>query len=134
MSDADWNKKKIDNEGVASLKTGRFPKSARLLKSFQYQHLHRNSARLFGQTLIVQFQKGHCCSTRLGLTVSKKFGKAHERNRFKRIIREAFRELYTTLPPYFDINVSPQKKIPLLSKQILFLELKELLNKILQPR
>jgi ribonuclease P protein component len=116
---------------LASVKTGKFPKSARLLKNTQYKYLHRNSNRLFGQTIIIQFQKGRSTSAKLGITVSKKFGKAHERNRFKRVVREAFRELYTMLPSNFEMNISPQKTTELLSKQALLIELKGMLDKIL---
>ncbi len=117
---------------VAPAKTGKFPKTARLLKSSQYKYLHRNSNRLFGQTLIVQFQRGRSISAKLGITVSKKFGKAHERNRFKRVVREVFRELYRTLPPHLEMNISPQKSYELISKQALAFELKGMLDKILK--
>ncbi len=120
------------NSTLAPAKTGKFPKSSRLLKSHQYKYLHRNSNRLFGQTLIVQFQRGRSRSAKLGITVSKKFGKAHERNRFKRIIREVFRELYVTLPANLEMNISPQKPYEALSKQALLCELKSVLDKILK--
>lgn len=46
--------------------------------------------------------------TKLGITVSKRFGKAHERNRFKRIVREAFRLSRGTLSTPFFIHVKPR--------------------------
>ena len=121
----------LENKDIC-LKSSRFPKSARLLKSSQYKQLHRHSNRLFGQTIVIQFGKGRSSSAKLGITVSKKFGKAHKRNRFKRIVREAFRELYPLLPPSLEINISPQKNVNALFKQTLLLELKEMLDKILK--
>lgn len=47
---------------------------------------------------------------RLGITVTRRFGKAHERNRFKRIAREAFRLCYEKLPLGFDIVVKPRSQ------------------------
>lgn len=46
--------------------------------------------------------------TRLGITVTRRYGDAHERNRFKRIVREAFRLSYTRLRQGFDLNVKPR--------------------------
>lgn len=45
---------------------------------------------------------------RLGLIVSKKFGSAVERNRFKRIIRAAIRNLASEIIAPFDLLVLPR--------------------------
>jgi ribonuclease P protein component len=44
----------------------------------------------------------------LGITVSKRFGNAVARNRFKRLIREAFRIEQYLLPPGLVIHVLPR--------------------------
>ncbi len=41
--------------------------------------------------------------TRLGITVTKKVGKAHERNRIKRLVREVFRRRRRGLAAGFDL-------------------------------
>ena len=48
--------------------------------------------------------------SRLGITVPKRYGSACERNRFKRIVREAFRTGHRQLAPGFEINVMPRSK------------------------
>ena len=45
---------------------------------------------------------------RLGILVSKKYGNAVERNRFKRIVRAALREIQDELQPGWDILVLPR--------------------------
>ncbi len=111
--------------------TGKFPKSARLLTSSHYKFLHRNSSRAFGLQISVDYRQGRSVSPKLGITVSRKFGKAHDRNRFKRVVREAFRELYSTLPQDIELNISPRSTSALLTKQAILVDLQSLLAKIL---
>jgi ribonuclease P protein component len=107
----------------------KFPKSARLLTSAHYKYLYRNSTRLFGEQISIDVRQGKV--PRLGITVSRKFGKAHERNRFKRVVREAFREILLTLPKNLEMNIAPRKNEICLSKQAILVDLKNVLSKLI---
>lgn len=48
--------------------------------------------------------------SRLGLSVGKRYGNAVRRNRFKRLVREAFRTNREQLPSGFDIVVIPRTR------------------------
>jgi ribonuclease P protein component len=60
--------------------------------------------------LFIETVKNHLDFSRLGLTVSKKFGKAVQRNRFKRLAREAFRQNLDQLPAGYDIHIKPRSR------------------------
>jgi ribonuclease P protein component len=49
---------------------------------------------------------------RLGLSVSKRLGGAVVRNRWKRLLREAFRQIRTELPPGIDLIVIARISTP----------------------
>jgi ribonuclease P protein component len=51
-------------------------------------------------------------TTRVGITVSKKVGAAHQRNRIKRWVREAFRRLQGTLPAGLDLVLVARHEAP----------------------
>lgn len=108
--------------------TGKFPKSARLLSRAHYKCLHKNSIRLLGEQISVNIRQGNSFSAKLGITVSRKFGKAHDRNRFKRVVREAFREIYLTLPQDLEMNITPRNNDICLSKQAILTDLQNLLS------
>lgn len=61
-----------------------------------------------GKFLAIDVRYNSSKVTRLGLTVSKKFGDAHCRNRFKRLVREAFRLSYDALVIGVDLNIRPR--------------------------
>jgi ribonuclease P protein component len=77
----------------------RFPKQARLLRASEFERVFdaRNSA---SDTWIVLYgaasKLGHA---RMGMTVSRRVGGAVVRNRWKRLLREAFRMTQVDLPP-----------------------------------
>lgn len=89
-----------------------FPKTARLLSKVHYQRVSRSGNRFFGDFVTIDYYTGESKTPRLGITVSRRFGKAHERNRFKRVVREAFRLALPSLPKNLEINVLPKGPLP----------------------
>ena len=89
----------------------RFPKSERLLTSQDFAYLKSQSQKFKTHSVMVFYKpsRNTLDCARIGLSVSKKVGKAHRRNRLKRLIREFFRHsLIRTLPIDFMLVVSPR--------------------------
>lgn len=93
-----------------------FPKSARLCLSQDFRNLRKDSIQKVGYYLLVSLRSTEK-QTRVGITASKKFGKAHDRNRFKRLVRESFRLSINPVLEGFDIEVIPKKTARLASFQ-----------------
>jgi ribonuclease P protein component len=89
------------------------PKSAKILQRSQFRAILRVGNRLSGSCVMIHYFRHLSLTPRLGITVSKKHGKAHERNRLKRIIREAFRSCQHQLPRGIAIHVMPLPGISL---------------------
>ncbi len=70
----------------------RFEKKFRLLSASDFSELKVDSLSFKKPSLIIYYKKNQFNQTRIGLSVPKKIGKAHDRNRLKRIIRESFRQ------------------------------------------
>jgi ribonuclease P protein component len=86
-----------------------FPKSIRLLRQFQFDQVHASQYFAADDTLVIKAVGTDSGPTRLGLSVSRKVGNAVVRNRWKRLIREAFRQQKSELPAGLDIVVRPRK-------------------------
>lgn len=86
-----------------------FPKSARLRTSKEFRQVTQFGEKRLGTFLVIHyFQEESVPGVKLGLTVSRRFGKAHERNRFKRMIREVFRHNASRLPKNTQLNIRPR--------------------------
>jgi len=84
-----------------------FPKGLRVLSRRHFRYISMKGCLFQGKTLYMRYtiQSG---PSKLGIVISRKYGKAHERNYCKRLIREAFRMQYAFFPPGVHISVSPR--------------------------
>ena len=90
--------------------SGQFPRSCRLRKRSQFQSISKNSNVFYGKVLYIAWKKTERVGARLGITVTKQYGDAHERNRFKRLVREGFRLSSGRVTISIDIHVRPKLK------------------------
>jgi ribonuclease P protein component len=78
-----------------------FDKTRRLLKKSDYTYVFEQAKKIVTPEFIILHRVNSLEHARLGLALSKKtIPKAHDRNRMKRLIREAFR---TTRLPAVDV-------------------------------
>jgi len=69
-----------------------------------FQRLYRTSGQANGY-LVLYARQNRTNTNRVGITVSKKLGKAHIRNRVRRRIRELYRLNETLFAPGWDIVI-----------------------------
>ncbi|MDX1946245.1 MAG: ribonuclease P protein component [Pirellulaceae bacterium] len=86
-----------------------FGRELRIRKQSEFDRVY--AARVFAadDVLVVNGLASGLDHPRLGLSVSKKVGNAVVRNRWKRLIREAFRLHRAELPAGVDLVARPQK-------------------------
>ncbi len=84
----------------------RLPKTCLLRKNQEFERVYRQGKRLHGKGFSLIYAAGSAGWNRLGISVRKKTGRAVDRNRIKRIIREAFRLHRESFPQKSDIVVT----------------------------
>lgn len=85
-----------------------YPKSMRLLTRIDYRSMNRSNKQFTGKWIVADIRLTRSPFSRLGITVTKKFGKAVQRNRFKRLARESFRSIIRRFPFSCDILIRPR--------------------------
>ncbi|MDQ0009271.1 ribonuclease P protein component [Luteibacter jiangsuensis] len=82
------------------MRAAALPRDARLRRAADFAALRTVSGRLGGRCFLLRFGNNELDTARLGLAISKRCSKrAVDRNRIKRLAREAFRHARPALPP-----------------------------------
>ena len=81
-------------------------------ENFRFQRAYKRGKSFVSPTLVTYVVKNNTNNLQIGITTSKKIGKAVQRNRCRRIIRAAFSELISQMKDGYDIVFVARAKTP----------------------
>lgn len=96
----------------------------RLKSRREFQRVMKEGKRHVGRFLCIDSRPSS--RSKLGISASSRYGSSPERNRFKRLVREAFRLSYASLPPR-ELNVVPRQNAKMAKQADIQNELRRLL-------
>ena len=89
-----------------------FPKSERLLKRSEFRRVYDAGKKVHGRLFTAFVLESESDALRIGLTVTRKVGASFERNRCRRLLREAFRKHRATAGPVgADVVVNAKREM-----------------------
>jgi ribonuclease P protein component len=89
----------------------RFRPRQRLRRGSDFRRVLRSGWRLSGALFVMVAALGESGSSRLGLTISRRVGKAAVRNRVRRLLRDSFRRIPVDAERSFDLVLIPKPEI-----------------------
>lgn len=104
-------------------------KENRLKKNSDFQHVFKRGTSVANRQFVIYFlKKDKQTTVRVGISVSKKNGNAVTRNRIKRYIKEAIRDMLPRLAASHDIVIIARKPVSTME----LYEFKKSLNHVLK--
>jgi len=82
-----------------------------LRKSAEFLNIYEKGVKKASRSFVVFMLPNALEHSRFGFTTPRKLGKAHERNRMRRRIRELLRRARAELPAGFDVVVNPRRSV-----------------------
>ena len=107
-----------------------FKKTDRIRKRPEYLGISKSGLKIQDAYFIIYYSHGRFNRSRLGITVTRKVGRATKRNNIKRLVREFFRLNRQNFSGEWDLNVVAKKKAAGISSQKAFDSLYALFSEI----
>ena len=82
----------------------------RLKKNWEFKRVYRRGKALVSKRIVLYAYPNRTADRRIGFSISKKVGKSVQRNRIKRIYREALFSLYDEIKTGYDLVIVARKK------------------------
>jgi ribonuclease P protein component len=99
----------VQTEHSGLPKTNAFGKNVRLRNAAEFRRVYEKGAKRISRSFVLFAMCNGLSFSRFGLTAPRRLGKAHERNRIKRRIREILRTSGARMPVGFDFVVNPRR-------------------------
>lgn len=104
---------------------------SRLRRHSDYQRVYSSSRKQFSASMTYFFSlRSDGLPARVGLTAGRVIGKAVERNRIKRRMREVVRKRVSELPPGVDVVLHPRKSVMTMEFAVLDREVSAVFTRI----
>ncbi|HMG36734.1 MAG TPA: ribonuclease P protein component [Blastocatellia bacterium] len=87
----------------------RFARSDRILKRETFKRVYEQGRKFTTKYFTAFVLSNPARQTRIGITTTRKIGSAVERNRARRLVREAYRRNKALVPSGLDIVVNPRR-------------------------
>ena len=102
----------LHEEFVSGTTPVKFPRTARLLRHADFRRVYEQGRRHFSTNFTVFFMTHpEAVGPRIGFTVSRALGGSVDRNRMRRRLREATREVWDGFSSAVDVVVNPKKTV-----------------------
>jgi ribonuclease P protein component len=118
----------LEQRGPLSRQT--FTKTDRLTQRNEFIKLNKFGKRYSNRYFIAYVFENQRDSCRLGITVTRKVGKATVRNRIKRLVREYFRQNRHIFSHSWDINLIAKKGVADIPNRRVVLFVEDIFNRI----
>jgi ribonuclease P protein component len=104
----------VDGSAHSPDADARLPRNARLLSRGHFDRVFKQGRKVVDRRLVVWIVSAPegATRTRVGLSVSRKVGNAVQRNRVKRLLREAFRRASHRISPPVDMVILARPAAP----------------------
>ncbi len=86
-------------------------KLQKIKENYVFRRAYRRGTSLVSPYVVVYAMKNRYSNVRLGITAAKKIGNAVSRNRAKRVIAAAFRQILSQIPVGYDYIIVARTRI-----------------------